>query len=64
MRKDSNDIVRELKKDALEYITYIKGKDLTKEDVNTAETLMIYGYLKAKLKPKKRRSPLSLAGNY
>lgn len=53
MKTVTRDILYELREDALEYITNIKGKGLTKEDINTAEMLIIYGYMKAKLGIKK-----------
>lgn len=41
-------IKEEIKKWAKNYMTAIKGKALTKEDIMIAENLIMFGYLKAK----------------
>jgi len=54
MKIISSNIVEQLKADALEYMTSLKGDKITKEDITIAQTLIIYGYLKARLQLKKR----------
>jgi hypothetical protein len=54
MGKISKKILKEIKLNAEEYITAVKGKDLTKKDLTAAVNLMKLGYIKAKLKVKKR----------
>ena len=54
MGKISKKVLKEIKLHAEEYITAVKGKELTEKDLITAEILMKLGYIKAKLKSKKK----------
>jgi len=56
MKRVDKDIVYELRKEASEYISKVKGKNVSKEDINIAEMLILYGYLKAKLEAKEKKN--------